>query len=168
MMVMIRLLRSFHSRIVADLERNHSFAYERVGWIFAKQATASAERLLLFPVEYRAVVDEDYVMDDSVGACFNTASIRSALQRCRDTGMSCLQVHLHDHEGRPNFSQIDIRTIDKLAPSFCAMAASVGHGGLVLSRDSATARVWLPGGEALAKSRVTVVGFPMHFDREAL
>lgn len=162
MLVTIRLLRSFHSRLVADLERRHSFAYERVGWIFAKQTISSAGRLLLFPVEYRAVDDQDYLVDDSVGACFNTSSIRAALQRCRDTGMSCLQVHLHDHVGCPNFSRTDIGTIDKLAPSFGAVAASVGHGGLVLSRDSATARVWLTGSKTPARSRVTLVGFPMH------
>jgi hypothetical protein len=166
MIVTIRCPRAFHAALVADLERRHEFAYERVGWVFAKSSSVAPDGTLLFPVEYVPVKDSDYVKDDAVGACFNTASIREALQHARNTGLSCLQTHLHDHRGHTSFSRVDVKTIDNLAPSFRAMAPKVPHGGLVLSRDSATARLWLPGSPASTTARVVLVGFPMLFARE--
>jgi len=165
MMVTIRCPRAFHSSLVADLERKHEFAYERVGWVYAKVSSASRDATLIHPVEYVPVKDEDYLPDDNVGASFNTATIRAALQHSRNTGLTCLQTHLHDHRGHTNFSRVDVRTIDNLAPSFRAMAPNVPHGGLVLSRDSATARLWLPGEASAITPRVVLVGFPMLFAR---
>jgi hypothetical protein len=163
MIVTIRCLRAFHSALVADLERKHKFAYERVGWVFAKNTLASPGVTLLHPVEYVPVKDDDYVQNENVGACFNAATIRAALQRSRSTGWTCLQTHLHDHLGHTSFSRIDIKTIDDLAPSFRAMAPDAPHGGLVLSRDSATARLWLPGARVATTPRIVLVGFPMLF-----
>jgi hypothetical protein len=165
MIVTVRCPRAFHAAMVADLERKHDFAFERVGWVFAK-TSATPDTVLLFPIEYMPVKDEDYVHNDAVGACFNAASIREALQRSRNTGLSCLQTHLHDHRGHTRFSRVDTRTIDNLAPSFGAMAPKVPHGGLVLSRDSATARIWLPNCMSSTMARVVLVGFPMLFARE--
>ena len=166
MIVTIRCPRTFHAGLVTDLERRHAFAYERVGWVFAKTSSATENEMLLFPVEYVPVKDSDYVRDDVVGARFNTASIRAALQHARNTGLSCLQTHRHDHWGHTAFSRVDINTIDNLAPSFGAMAPKAPHGGLVLSRDSAAARLWLPGGAAPATPRIVLIGFPMFFATE--
>ena len=165
MRTLIRCLRAFHSALVADLERKHEFAYERVGWVFAKSSRATPDTTLLFPVEYVPVKDEDYVPDQAVGARFNAASIRAALQHSRNTGLACLQTHLHDHRGHTSFSYVDVKTIDNLAPSFRAMAPKVPHGGLVLSRDSATARLWLPDSTTPTMARVVLVGFPMVMGR---
>jgi len=167
MSVTIRYPHAFHSALVADLERKHKFAYERVGWVFAKSSLAAPGVTLLLPVEYMPVKDEDYVRDHAVGACFNATSIRAAMQHSRNTGLACLQTHLHDHRGHTAFSGIDIKTIDSLAPSFRAMAPKVPHGGLVLSRDSATARLWLPDSASSTTARVVLVGFPMLFGGES-
>ncbi len=167
MSVVVRIRREFHAALVSDLQRQHPIAHERVGWIFAKHALAGREESLLFPVEYKPVEDENYVPDRSVGACFNATAIRAALQHSRSTGLSCLQVHLHDHSGHTGFSGIDIATIDELAPSFRSIAPATVQGGLVLSRDSATARIWLPGLAKPARSRVVIVGFPMRLVPEA-
>jgi len=158
----IRIPRAFHSRLVHDLERPHDFAFERVGWIFARQASADNNNALLFPVAYEPVADENYVEDDDVGARFNAAAIRAALQRSRSSSLSCLQVHLHNHHGETDFSGVDCKTIDELAPSFRNLA----HGGVVLSRDSATGRIWVPGATRSLRPRIVIVGFPMHAARE--
>lgn len=165
MTVTLRMRRDFHEMLVADLERRHPVAAERVGWVFAKQAEAAPDRLLLLPVAYEPVRDEDYLVEEWVGACFNTSAIRAALQRSRSSGWCCLQTHLHDHHGTTSFSSTDIKTIDELAASF-RVVAPVAHGGLVLSRDSATARIWLPRGSAPVRSRAVIVGFHMHFGPE--
>lgn len=166
MNITVRISRGFHASLVEDLERPHAFAYERVGWIFAKQAEAMSSHLLLLPVAYEPVDDDNYIADPAVGACFNATAIRAALQRCRSKGLSCLQVHLHNHRGETDFSGVDCQTIDELAPPFRSVAPGLAHGGLVLSRDSATVRIWLPGSLKPARSRVVIVGFPMHFAQE--
>lgn len=163
MRVEVRLCREFFKTAVADLRRPHPVAYERVGWVFAKQTVASMNDVLLFAVEYAPVADADYLEDHLVGASFNAAAIRTAMQRSRATGLACLQVHLHDHQGHTAFSSIDCRTIDKLASSLQVVAPNTAHGGLVLSHDSATARIWLPGISRHMPSRVVIVGFPMAF-----
>lgn len=167
MNITVRIPRGFHASLVEDLERSHKFAYERVGWIFAKQAEATPGHLLLLPVAYEQVDDDNYIADRDVGACFNATAIRAALQRCRSTGLSCLQVHLHNHRGETNFSGVDCKTIDELAPSFRSVAPGRAHGGLVLSRDSATGRIWVPGYTKPVRSRAVIVGFPMHLAQEA-
>jgi hypothetical protein len=163
MRVEVRMRRDFVRSIVADLRRRHPVAYERVGWIFAKQTRASAEDLLLLPLDYVPVADDDYLPDSGVGASFNATAIRAALQRSRTSGLSCLQIHMHDHHGQTAFSSVDCRTIDKLAWSLRVVAPDVPHGGLVLSQDSATARIWLPEAREHTPSRVVLVGFPMGF-----
>ena len=112
MSVTIRIPRRFHERLVLDLERRHEFAYERVGWIYARQANIGNDHILLIPTEYEGVLDENYVENEGVGACFNAAAIRTALQRARSTKLTCLQVHLHNQNGETDFSSIDCRTID--------------------------------------------------------
>ncbi len=163
MRVEVRVRREFFEAMAADLRRAHAFAYERVGWVFAKQTLPSTEDLLLLAVDYVPVADEDYLEDSHVGARFNAATIRSAMQRSRAAGMSCLQVHLHDHQGHTSFSSVDCRTIDELATSLRVVAPTLAHGGLVLSDDSATARIWLPDADKHSPSRVVIVGFPMRF-----
>ena len=163
MRIEIRLLRQFFEAMVGDLARPHPVAYERVGWVFAKQTTATPDDILLLPVDYIPVADEDYVEDGAVGARFNANAIRAAMQRSRATGLTCLQVHLHDHEGHTAFSSVDRKTIDELVNSLRVVAPKVAHGGLVLSRDSATVRIWLPGVAKVTASRAVIVGFPVRF-----
>jgi len=160
MNVIVRIQRQFFAEILTDLRRPHPVAFERAGFLFAKRAEASPSDRLLFPVEYRSIEDRNYLEDGSAGATFNTAAIRAAMQVCRTTGLSCLQVHAHEHEGVPHFSQIDCKTIDELSESFRVVAPGQVHGGLVFSLDHVTARVWTPTGERLAQGRVSIVGFP--------
>ena len=163
MIVKIRLPRELFETMILDMRRIHPLAFERVGWVFAKQIAASKDEVLLLAADYSPVAEEDYVEDNHVGAKFNSAAIRTAMQRSRTSGLSCLQVHLHDHQGATSFSRVDIRTIDELTNSFRVVAPNVAHGGMVLSADSATARIWLPGMMSHTPSRVVIVGYPMRF-----
>jgi hypothetical protein len=161
MNVHVRMQRSFFDLVVDDLSRPHSFAAERVGFVFAERALAGSGHCLLFPVDYKSVQDDAYIPDNDVGVCFGTSAIRDALQTARTTGMSCLQVHLHDHSGQTHFSAVDVKTIDQLAVSLAAVAPQGFHGGLVFSRDNATARIWdAEKPRSRADARVSIVGFP--------
>lgn len=158
MNVHVRMQRSFFEMVIHDLSRPHAFAAERVGFVFAEHAAAGSGHCLLFPVNYHCVKDDAYIPDEDVGVLFGTTAIRDALQESRTTGTSCLQVHLHDHRGHAHFSTVDVTTIDQLAVSFAAVAPNGFHGGLVLSRNSVTARIWAA--DSLTVARVAIVGFP--------
>jgi len=161
-MIIVRCTRRFHAAMLADLRRPHEFAYERVGWVFAKQARAKSDVLLL-PVEYVPVEDANYIRSARAAACFDTQTIRGALQHARNSGLSCLQVHLDDHAGDTDFSDTDIETIDALAASLRVVAPNTAHGGLVLSQASGTARVWWTDLALPAAAQVSIVGFPTRF-----
>lgn len=146
--------------VAHDLERLHRFAHERVGFVFLRYARA-AKGALLMASDYEPVVESDYIEDDSVGARINSRAIRAALQRALTTGESVLHVHSHAHLGPPSFSHVDLRALSDLIPSFASVVPGVAHGGLLLSRNCATGRVWLPGTREPVAARVMVVGFPM-------
>jgi hypothetical protein len=167
MNLVVRIRRAFFDGLLADLRRPHPFAFERAGFLFAKRSDVSPSEAILFPVEYRAINDDDYVPDDTVGVTFNTASIRGALQRARSSREACLQVHVHEHRGVPHFSGVDVRTIDDLSRALRVVAPGQAHGGLVLSQDFISGRIWTPDGSKLARTRVTIVGFPFTLGPEA-
>src|SRR5215207_3980405 len=98
MNVTIRLTRELFELIKADLLRPHSYAAERVGFIFGKLGNQGSEegRLILLS-EYRPVEDGDYEDTWEAGARINSAAIRSAMQSVLDTGCGAFHVHLHPH-----------------------------------------------------------------------
>jgi hypothetical protein len=54
-----------------------------------------------------------------------------------------LHVHAHGGRGRPEFSGIDLRSGAEFVPGFFHAIPRMPHGMIVLSNDSATAKVWL-------------------------
>ena len=161
MKMIVRMTRGFFSRVRDDLERPHAVAAERIGFVFGRWALAR-EHVILYPTEYLAVRDDDYIDAPFVGAKINSAAIRAALQGTLDRKASCLHVHLHSPH-IPCFSGLDRREQDRLIPSFRAVNRDAPHGAMVLwGEGGGVARIWAPGaagpGEA---SRVSVVGYPM-------
>ena len=165
MTVIVRMPRAFFAKVLGDVRRPHPVAFERTGFVFAKRTDISVDESLLFPVEYEPVADDNYVKDYNAGATFNTVAIRAALQKARSTGLACLQVHAHEHRGTPHFSGIDRKTIDELSASLRVVAPGQLHGGLVLSLDRATARIWTAAGEGVVRARVSIVGHPFVLGR---
>jgi hypothetical protein len=115
---------------------------------------------LLLAHSYAPVADEHYIRDRRVGARINSAAIRAALQTTLSTGYCTLHVHAHDHRGVPQFGPIDTRTLAELIPSFCAVAPAAVHGALVISKDQAVGRVWVPSHRDPVAARVSLVGYP--------
>ena len=163
MIVTIRIRQDFVNEMLVDLRRPHEFAHERVGFLYCKQTALSSGPLLL-AYAYDPIRDDQYISDDTVGARFDSSSIRHAMQVALQHEVAVFHVHLHDHTGQPGFSRTDTREMQALMPCFVNVQPERVHGAFILSRNSATARVWssdAPNGTAV--QRITFVGSKMTF-----
>jgi hypothetical protein len=148
--------------MVADLARPHPFAFERVGFLYGRYATA-ADLHLVLATHYVAVPDDQYVRDFSVGARISGDAIFDACDRTKRTGMCCFHAHAHGiAPGVTWFSGTDLNTLRELGPTLRRMAPLAAHGGVVLTGDTASVLAWAPGDEAGRGGRVAIIGFPTH------
>lgn len=158
---MIRITENLVLEIIHDLQRPHSFASERVGFIFTRLGTGLQPMALA--KRYRPVADDHYINDPSVGAAINEHAIRSARQESFSSGDGIFHVHLHPWNGDPGISQIDLDGYRAMVPSFVPMAPSTAHGAIIFSFDNAIGLVRWPNSQNIQRSPICVVGFPMKF-----
>jgi proteasome lid subunit RPN8/RPN11 len=157
-----RITRRLLESIRRDLERPHPFAYERVGFISAGVSSA-ADDLWVLARSYRAVADDDYLRDPSVGAMMGPEAIRKALQWAMSEGVAIFHVHTHGGHGHPGFSGVDLREQAKFVPNFFQIAPQCPHGALVLSGNSAHGHIWLDGDKPYKPiTRFVEVGAPLN------
>jgi hypothetical protein len=143
--VKMKLPGSLYRHMLADLKRPHRFAYERVGFVYAKTTVLSDGTYLINYIEYNPVADEHYVEDDSVGARIGSAAIRGAMQKILDENYSGFHVHLHNHIGQPRPSGDDKEGLPGIVESFANVKPNQPHGILILSKDSFYALVKVNG-----------------------
>lgn len=163
MKALFKITSQLRESILEDLSRSHPFAAERVGFISCRAATTPSG-LLVLAANYHSVADEDYLPDLTVGAMMGPGAIRKALQLAYNSPSCMFHIHLHDHDGSPKFSTIDLRENAKFVPDFFNVQPSRPHGALVLSRTSAIGRYWMTrraGPQWF--SRITFVGSPLFF-----
>jgi hypothetical protein len=142
MKIIVKIACELLASIRADLRRRHAFAHERVGFLKAGASMADGT-LLLFAIAYQPVADEDYERDPLVGARIGGSAMRKGLQFAYQSRSALLHVHAHGGRGRPEFSGIDLRSGAEFVPGFFHAIPRMPHGMMVLSDDSATAKVWL-------------------------
>lgn len=164
--LILRLAHPLYERVKADLARLHPFAAERVGFLFTKVGTGPGDSILVFPVDYLSLPDDQYVdeNDPLIGAAISGDALRSAMQRVLDTGMGALHVHMHAHHcGRPRFSSTDWHDLPDIVQSLKNANARLIHGALLLSQNMATGALWLPepGEYRPLIPRVSIVGSPL-------
>lgn len=162
----IRLLNSLYESVLADLQRPHPFASERVGFLFARMGTTSDATHIIFLLEYVPVPDNQYLpmTDLEIGAEISSEAIRDTMQRVISTGEGVFHAHLHDHLERPRFSRIDMKDLPLLVRSFQHASPASAHGGFLFSKNNCMAAVWLPGQcEHVTAEKITVVGYPLRF-----
>lgn len=142
MKVLFKITTDLLTQMRNDLERPHAFAHERVGFISAGVASVGRD-IIVLARGYRAVNDEDYIDDRSVGAMMGREAIRKALEWAMQQGHAVFHVHTHGGHGIPGFSGVDIRENRKFIPDFFKVAPKCVHGALVLSDTAARGQVWL-------------------------
>ncbi len=140
-----------------DLRRVHAHAGERVGFLFAVTDGEDAVGQVLVPKSYRAIDDEHYLVDSTVGASVGDDALRLARMEALTSQHCFFHVHLHDHRGTPYFSLTDLKSLAEVLPAFAALAERSVHGALLLSADRATAVVWSRASMSLQPIHVNTV-----------
>jgi len=144
-----------------DLRRPHPFATERVGFLAAKPAR-SRDGLVLAAHMYLRVRDEWYLEDDGNSCVFGSDALRHALEYAYNNKASIFHVHIHDHDGIPWFSRLDLRETSRFVPDFWHVRSDFPHGAIVLSNDAAAGLCWYPGRQKpIRMSRITALGYPI-------
>jgi len=162
MTIHLKMTRGLLGRVLEDLARPHEFALERVGFLTARPGRLHDGGLVLVGGCYLPVADEDYLDEPGYGALMGPAAIRKALQHTYNNPVSMIHVHEHFGRGRPRFSRTDEREMRRFVPDFFNARATVPHGALVLSEDSAHGYCWLSRTDGPhVVTRITVVGIPM-------
>lgn len=165
MKIHLRISNRLLARIHSDLVRPHPFAAERVGFIPCR-VSATKRGFLVLPETYLPVEDADYLDDSRVGAMMGPGAIRKALQFAFNNRVSMFHVHLHQHDGVPRFSGIDLRENAKFVPDFWHVRPEFPHGALVLSFNSAAGLCWYPQKpKPFRIQAMTFVGAPMRLFR---
>jgi hypothetical protein len=161
MKLLFRITRALLTTVRIDLRRPHSFAHERVGFIFAGLSAAGGD-VLIIAGEYRSVLDNDYLRDPTVGAMMGPEAIRKALQWALQDRLALFHVHTPGGRGLPDFSGIDVRENAKFVPDFLKVAPQCAHGAIVLSDNAARGQVWLHQGKpSLPINSFTEIGAPI-------
>lgn len=162
--IIFRIPQELQSEIEQDLQRPHSHAGERVGFLFTKSKWINQNAILIVAISYQRVADEHYIEDSSVGAKIDSEAIRSAMQTMFNMKCGCFHVHLHDHHGKPSPSLTDKVGLPGVVESLFNISGSEPTGILILSRDDFFTAIKLPGYKKLHPAQlVSVVGFPMRF-----
>jgi hypothetical protein len=154
-------------QVRSDLQRPHSFAAERVGFLLCRAGRLDHTGLLVLAADYHAVKDDDYIEDHRVGAMMGPAAIRKAMQRAYNAGgqdIGLFHVHMHEHRGMPGFSRVDLTEYMKFVPDFFNAAPAMAHGAVVLSLDRAIGLCWRKRAEKpVSIDRFSSVGAPLTF-----
>jgi hypothetical protein len=159
----VKIPGTLYEYILADLDRRHPVAAERVGFAYARSAQIHGETHL-FVVDYEPVAEGDYIDDPTVGARINSAAIRRAMQGILDRSAACFHVHKHWGRGRPNPSLDDLEGNIPIAQSFVRMSPDRVHGMLIFSDDGANGSAWTGGRcSQVELETVAIVGFPYRF-----
>lgn len=163
-MIRFRLPKQIEIDVRKTLLEPHPFAFERVGFVFAKLSRCGNNERLILVTAYEPVLDENYIDDPNVGARINSTAIRRVMQHVLNTGEGAFHVHIHDHDGDPRPSYTDQQELRPLMRSIRNASPESVHGLVILSRNAAWAEVLLPGDSHFQPvKKISVVGFPTEF-----
>ena len=159
----IRIPNSVYIKMLTDLNRKHTHAAERVGFLFTR-TKATDDGYVIVALDYTPVKEDSYIEDFSVGAKIDSHAIRGAMQYIYENACGCFHVHLHNHKGAPSPSSTDKGSLPDLAKSFSNIASKQANGFLILSKDSVYASVLMPEtGRFIEHDLISIVGHPMKF-----
>lgn len=150
--VKFRIPEQLHKKMLSDLNRSHPFAYERIGFLFAKTVKLSSSVTLVLVIDYLPINDKDYINDEEVGAKINSDAIRAAMQGTLEKDCGCFHVHLHNHSGRPAPSFTDAESLPGIVQSLDNIAPKHINGFIILSKDAFYSSV--------NADSISVVGYP--------
>lgn len=157
---MIKLPRSLHNQIMTDLQRRHSFAGERIGFLLCRSLSAGGKKIF-YGFDYRPVHDGDYIMDETVGARIGGNAIRMAMGLAIEHNCSVFHVHTHGTLSAPCPSGTDLLECPGIARSIHNAFPKVPHGWLILGREGVFAEVHAANSSLSRFGGICLVGLPM-------
>ena len=158
MKIRMRIPQGIYWQIHTDLDRQHDFAYERVGFMACGATRLSDGGILLLAESYYPVADGAYLPSDDVRPMIGPDSNTAALHLAYTRNISMFHVHRHEMVGVPRFSRVDLKTNDRLIPDFFKVRATMPHGAIVFSQDAMYGVCWLTATERSPISECVVVG----------
>ena len=162
--IKFKIPKQIHLEMLEDLKKKHSFAYERVGFLFTTSKLLSDNTLLILAKDYVPVDDADYIEDNTVGAKINGTAIRKTMQRLFDQKEGCFHVHLHSHTGTPSPSFIDKESLPLIIESFLNISSNQPSGVLILSEDSFYSSIkYANETRFITPEMISVIGYPLSF-----
>lgn len=166
----VRFSGQLYSQVLADLNRPHPFAAERVGFLIGRFGAMGDLPDAVLLTQYRPIPDDHYIDDPKVGARIGPQALTAAMQVAhagRKSAEGIFHVHLHGHRGETRMSVTDQREIPSLFPGFRAVNPSAPHGIIILSLDHGSAWVWSPLGTGLVEAdSISVIGAPIRVFRQ--
>jgi hypothetical protein len=82
--------------------------------------------------DYTPVADEDYEINDKVGAKIGSAAMRKAVQSAYRPAAAPIHIHTHGGHGKPGFSGVDLNSAKDFVPGFFETTPRMPHGGLLV------------------------------------
>lgn len=157
---MIKLPRSLHRQIMADLQRRHPFAGERIGFLLCRHLSVGSKKVFL-GFDYRPVRDSDYIMDETVGARVNGNAIRMAMGLAIEHGCSVFHVHTHGSLSVPMPSGTDRAECPGIARSIHNAFPHAPHGWLILGQEGVFAEIHAADSTLSRFGGMCLVGLPL-------
>lgn len=159
-----KINKAIHLQMLEDLQREHPFAYERVGFLFTTSKKLQDNTVIILAKEFIPVDDIHYIEDNNVGAKINSNAIRKAMQRIMENNEGCFHVHLHNHMGVPSPSFTDNKSLPDVVESFANISQNQANGILILSKNSFYASIKLDNEKHFKKPEIiSSVGYPFKF-----
>jgi ThiF family len=153
----IKIPQELLSRALTDLERDHPFAFERVGF-FSFRQSSDRQVPLLICYDYHPVPDEQYLRDEFCGACIGPEAIRTAMERSLATGAGQLHVHTHGRDRSCLPSGTNSASGPGINRSLANAVPAMPHGWIVLSETEVAGQVLFPVGTTAPVTDLAVVG----------
>ena len=160
MNTLLKIPRKLLLTALADLERSHPFACERLGF-FSFRQSLHPDRPLILCYDYHPIPDEHYIRDDSCGARIGGDAIRAAMERSYRENAGQIWIHTHGRRGIPSPSPTDMNEGPNVVKSLGNIQPKTFQGWAVISEDGVAGQVRAPDGRQHDISDLSVIGWPM-------
>ena len=160
MKVALKMTRRLIDHTLAELNRPHAYAAERVGFLACRRVTSKG-CVTLLGYEYMPVADAHYVRDLTCGARIDGRAIRAAMERSIADKCSLVHVHTHGSYGQPEPSHTDKKELPGIAESINNVVPNANHGWIVLSGDGVTGEIIMQDKKLGIIRDLRIVGEPM-------
>lgn len=152
----LRVSKTNWDTVVRDLRRPHPVVHERLGILACKTGSAAGGAVVFLPVDYTPFQDDLYETSESdMTVLIGSKAINFAMSYVLKTKLSCLFVHLHDHDGVPRLSNPDKFHGPNLVCALQNANRTVPQGYIVFSRNACAGLVATHGSEPVLSRFIT-------------